>query len=237
MQTDTIVEPGKRRRRDAEINRVRILHAAREVFARQGLDATLHHIAQHAHLGVGTVYRHFRNRDHILDELFEDSIKRLRLVGSEALACEDPWEGLVSFMEQSVEMMTTDRGLWTLAIGGSSKAKNLAMGRENFWHVVPELLARAQKSGQLRADFRPEDMSVVSIMIGASATFTGRESPEAWRRYLTFYLDGLRGDGALSPLPVDELTPAQLDRAMSEWFPSRHGSHVTRLSATKPESN
>jgi len=221
-----MVDPGRRLRRDAEINRLRILQAAREVFARQGLDATLHHIAEQAHLGVGTVYRHFRNRDHILDELFGESIERLRRVGSDALACEDPWEGLVRFMEQSVEMMTTDRGLWTLAIGGSSKAKNLAMGRENFWHVVPELLARAQKSGQLRADFRPEDMSVVSIMIGTSATFTGHESPEAWRRYLTFFLDGLRSDRALTPLPVNELTAVQLDRAMSEWFPARQRSSV-----------
>jgi AcrR family transcriptional regulator len=232
MVADTIIEPGRRLRRDAELNRTKILQAAREVFARQGLDATLHHIAQHAGLGVGTVYRHFRNRDHILDDLFAESIEELRRVGRDALACEDPWQGLVQFIERSVQMMMTDRGLWTLAIGGASKSQNLAKGRENFWHVVPQLLRRAQASGQLRADFRPEDMCVISMMMGTSAQFTSHQSPEAWRRYLTFLLDGLRGDRALSPLPVPELTESQLDRAMDAWYPERRGTSMKHSTAS-----
>src|SRR5580658_3011854 len=102
-QQDT-VEARRPLRRDAQLNRAKILQAAREVFAQQGFDATLHHIAQHAGLGVGTVYRHFRNRDDILDALFDESIERLRRVGHESLACEDPWDGLMHFLESTVEM-------------------------------------------------------------------------------------------------------------------------------------
>jgi AcrR family transcriptional regulator len=44
-------------RRDAERNRQAILGAAKTVFARRGLAASLEDVAQEAGLGVGTVYR------------------------------------------------------------------------------------------------------------------------------------------------------------------------------------
>ena len=46
-------------RKDAERNRQRILDAARELFAEEGLGVTLNDIAHHAGVGVGTVYRRF----------------------------------------------------------------------------------------------------------------------------------------------------------------------------------
>ena len=41
-------------RRDAERNRERLLTAASEVFAQRGLDVTMHDIAAHAGVGVGS---------------------------------------------------------------------------------------------------------------------------------------------------------------------------------------
>ena len=58
-------------RKDAERNRRRILDAAREVFAERGLDAGLDHIARHAGLGVGTVYRRFPDKERLIEALFE----------------------------------------------------------------------------------------------------------------------------------------------------------------------
>ena len=218
--TPAVAAP-RRMRRDAERNRERILQAAREVFARRGLDATLHQIAEHAELGVGTIYRHFRNRDEILDELFDESLEQLERVGRDALACADPWDGLVQFLERSVEMMRNDRGLWALAIGGSSKTRHLAKGRTQFWRVIPQLLERAQAAGALRADVQPEDVAVITVMVGASAQFTGGQSSEAWRRYLALVLEGVRAERLDAPLPTKALSSSELDAAMSAWYPSR----------------
>ena len=44
-------------RRDAQLNRQRIIEAAREVFAARGLAATLDDVAHQAGVGIGTVYR------------------------------------------------------------------------------------------------------------------------------------------------------------------------------------
>src|ERR1039457_4829706 len=56
-------------RRDAERNRLRILQAAREVFADRGLDASLDQIAAHAGVGAGTVYSRFADKDALIDAL------------------------------------------------------------------------------------------------------------------------------------------------------------------------
>jgi len=57
METHGLAET--RLRKDAELNRQRILAAAREVFRDRGLNATLNDVARHAGVGVGTVYRRF----------------------------------------------------------------------------------------------------------------------------------------------------------------------------------
>ncbi|MFF3260228.1 TetR family transcriptional regulator [Streptomyces sp. NPDC002932] len=54
---------GRAPRRDAARNRARIIDAAREVFATQGVGAGLNEIAHHAGVGIGTIYRHFPDKE------------------------------------------------------------------------------------------------------------------------------------------------------------------------------
>jgi AcrR family transcriptional regulator len=60
---------GAPRRKDAQRNRRRLLAAAREVFRDRGVAATLNDVAHHAGLGVGTAYRHFANKEELIDGL------------------------------------------------------------------------------------------------------------------------------------------------------------------------
>src|SRR4051795_1323512 len=98
-------------RRDAEANRERLLAAAGELFAERGLDVTLNDIAHHAGLGVGTAYRRFANKEEVIDALFEERLQAVAGVANEALDDPDPWQGLVSFLERSLDMQFGDRGL------------------------------------------------------------------------------------------------------------------------------
>jgi AcrR family transcriptional regulator len=49
----------------AELNRRRIITAAREVFRDRGVSATLNDVARHAGVGVGTVYRRFSDKEEL----------------------------------------------------------------------------------------------------------------------------------------------------------------------------
>jgi AcrR family transcriptional regulator len=71
-------------RLDYLANRRRILEAAREVFARRGLEAEVKEIAERAGVGVGTLYRHFESREGLLAALVhqvgDDFLRRLQAV-------------------------------------------------------------------------------------------------------------------------------------------------------------
>src|SRR6266851_723708 len=87
-------------RRDAELNRRRIIAAAREVFRERGLAATLDDVARHAGVGVGTVYRRFANKEELVDALFDDMIDTVAALAQEAVADPDAWRGLTTSLEK-----------------------------------------------------------------------------------------------------------------------------------------
>ena len=64
-------EPGRRRavRHDAQINRERILTVAAELMGRRGRNVPLADIAEAAGVGVGTLYRGYRDRTALLHAL------------------------------------------------------------------------------------------------------------------------------------------------------------------------
>src|SRR3954451_17247530 len=98
-------------RADAERNRRRILDAAEELFSVKGLSVGLDEIARHAGVGVATAYRRFPDKEQLVDALFEEHVEALAGVAAAALEHDDPWQGVVRFMEGAVELQVANRGL------------------------------------------------------------------------------------------------------------------------------
>src|SRR3982751_1271580 len=97
-------------RRDAARNRQRILDAAKALFAERGLSVTLHDIARHAGVGVGTIYRHYPDKAVLIDLLFEEQLEGMAHLARQALEDPDPWHAVVWFHEQSLELQSRDKG-------------------------------------------------------------------------------------------------------------------------------
>ena len=207
-------------RADAARNRARLLAAAKEVFAARGLDATMDEVARRAGVGVGTAYRRFRNRDDLIAALFEERLDEFMGLLDESLADDDPWRGLSSFLERSMEMQAADRGFKDLLLQSAEGRERMRLFRAHMRPLVAELVRRARDAGVLRADVVEDDVLLVSLMTGAVADFANDVEPELWRRSLALLLDGLRANGA-SPLPVGPLDADQADRAMAAWRPGR----------------
>lgn len=73
------VESQRKERRDAAEHRQRILAAARELFATQGVDGTsMVEIARAAEVGQGTLYRRYANKGELCFALLGDNVRRLR---------------------------------------------------------------------------------------------------------------------------------------------------------------
>ncbi|MCU0490124.1 MAG: TetR/AcrR family transcriptional regulator [Chloroflexaceae bacterium] len=75
--TDIAAGKPRRERRDAAAHRQHILNVARELFARQGVDATsMHEIALAAGVGQGTLYRRFAHKGELAQALLADNTGR-----------------------------------------------------------------------------------------------------------------------------------------------------------------
>ncbi len=204
-------------RRDAQRNRQRILSAAREVFADEGLETSLEHIARRAGVGIGTLYRRFPDREMLVDALFEEQLQQLVALGQDAVRDEDAWRGLVQFLERTLSMQVADRGLKDLVTNRTHGRERIQLLRDRLGPLVDRLSTRAQQQGSLRADVSAEDMPVIAAMIGSVIDMTAAVAPNAWKRYLQLVLDGLASRPAgPGTLPAPALSDEQLDKAMRQ---------------------
>src|SRR5438067_2821594 len=81
----TTRSPTRNRRSDAIANRERVLVAARECFA-ESADAQVQDVARRAGVGVGTVYRHFANKEALMVALALNCVDEIHRYASDALA-------------------------------------------------------------------------------------------------------------------------------------------------------
>jgi len=178
-------------RSDAIRNRDKLLAAAGQEFAAQGLDAPLEHIAKRAGVSIGTLYNHFPTRDDFLNALLPARIGRaMDEIAAEALADDDPWRAFETYLAGIFSLQVKDRGL-TDAISQRIQLtpEVLEVCRRGLEHAV-RLIDRAKAAGRLRPDFEPADLT--PLVLAMSEVI--QRDPDGWPRFLAFYLDGLRVD-------------------------------------------
>jgi AcrR family transcriptional regulator len=181
----------KKPRADSVRNRQRVLNAATHVFAERGLDATLNDVAARAECGIGTVYRHFPNKEALVEALFADRLDEIVALADEANMIGDPWQGFLFFLERSMELQVLDRGLRGVLLHSQYGRKQVKEARDRIAPKVGRLVERAKAVGRLRADFDQLDVPMLINMIGSVADYTGDIEPGLWRRYLALIVDGL----------------------------------------------
>ncbi|HEX4467460.1 MAG TPA: TetR/AcrR family transcriptional regulator [Solirubrobacteraceae bacterium] len=193
-------------RRDAQANRARILEAAGAVFAAHGIDAPLDEIARRAGVGAGTLYRHFADRETLLDALFDERVRIFDQLMTEAAAADDAWTGLVELLETGFALQAADRGLKDILLARSRGLGRVHQPPEETVRAITGLLDRAKAQGALRTDVTITDLPMISAAIHGVIDLTGAVAPDVWRRTLQIILDGLRADGAgPTPLPHEPL--------------------------------
>jgi AcrR family transcriptional regulator len=199
-------------RADAQRNLVRVLDAAREVFAAHGIDAPVTDIAERAGVGVGTIFRRFPTKDDLLVAVVEQRTAQLIDAADVALESADPGAALRSFMETAAAMQISDV-CWCDAAGtdlfdrdGVRELTDVLVGK------MGELLTRAQTAGHVRADVRALDIPVLLMAVAKSGLMLEDAVPGAWKRYLGIIFDGLRPEAA-RPLPRRPLSRGDFEAA------------------------
>jgi AcrR family transcriptional regulator len=220
MSTSESESAARPLRKDAARNRDLLLQAARDVFAERGLEASLDDVAHRAGVGVGTAYRHFANKYELAQAILAEAIDEVLALADRAAESDDPWAGIVAFLERAAQMQSSDRGLREVLMGTHDPER---MEEVNQRISVPlnRLVDRAKAIGAIRPDVEATDIGIVVLMLCTVADITGDAAPDLWRRYLPMLLDGLR---AGSELPVPPVPEDVLRKAMNT-----HKQRLARL--------
>jgi len=198
-------------RADAQRNLVRVLDAAREVFAEQGVDAPVTEIADRAGVGVGTIFRRFPTKDDLLVAVVEQRTQQLIEAADLALESPDPGAALRGFMETATAMQISDV-CWCEAGADLFEREGIRELTDVLVGKIGELLTSAQTAGQIRSDVRALDIPVLLMAVAKSGLMLEDAVPGAWKRYLSIILDGLRPEAA-RPLPRRPLSRRQFEVA------------------------
>jgi AcrR family transcriptional regulator len=181
------------KRADARRNYDKVLAAAREAFAEGGESTALEEIARRAGVGIGTLYRHFPNRQALLEALYFGEVEDVVRSAAELGEGGDPWESLNAWLERFVAYVATKRAL------ADEMLKHLDRGapvfqasRDALYEAGEPLLRRAQDAGVVRPDVAIADV----IQMVMSIAKLPASDPAQTAHILRVALDGLRYSGA-----------------------------------------
>jgi AcrR family transcriptional regulator len=177
-------------RADARRNRARVLQAAQEAFAAEGIAVPLDEIARRAGVGAGTVYRHFPTKEALFEAIVLGRVRTMVGHVREQLTAADPGAAFFEVLTEIVEEGQMKRDL-TDALAGAGIDVSTALGdaREEMHDALGRLLARAQAAGAARTDVDASDVTTLLATMFFAAQRHGDGVPAG---VFAVIMDGLR---------------------------------------------
>ncbi|MGH8877186.1 MAG: TetR/AcrR family transcriptional regulator [Stackebrandtia sp.] len=185
--------PGGTSRADARRNRAKIVRAAQQAFAKEGLSVSLGEIARRAGVGAGTVYRNFPSKDDLLEAILSQRIERLTRLADGYAAGDDPGAGFFAFIKEVVTSTTGNRDLCGLfdSQDGWPRAVLLTTGKR-FNTALIRLLTAAQAEGAVRDDLNGADVQALLSGCVAIQRFQGEVGRQG--RMVSLVVESLRAE-------------------------------------------
>jgi AcrR family transcriptional regulator len=191
MATKRTQASARKPRMDAQRNRERILKAAKEAFTRFGAKAVLEDIAAQAGVGPGTLYRHFPDRDALIEAVYRTEVEKLAEAERRFAEAMPPLEALRAWMLLFVDHIAAKQiiapALNTFA-GGPAKLYEGSRGQ--IQEAIDALVKRAIKSGDIRRDL--ESFDLLRALIGAAHVSSTPDWQQSARRLVDILIAGSR---------------------------------------------
>jgi AcrR family transcriptional regulator len=185
--TETLLTRPKRA--DARRNYDKVLAAAREAFAQGGESTALEEIARRAGVGIGTLYRHFPNRQALLEALYVEEVEEVCRSAAQFEGSGDPWEALNGWFDRVIAYLATKRALAHELLNYLDlDAPLFQVCRTSLFDAGEPLLRRAQEAGAVRPDVTIAEVMQMIVGIGKIPT----TDPAQTERLVRIALDGLR---------------------------------------------
>jgi AcrR family transcriptional regulator len=185
-----IADAGLPKRADARRNHDQILIAAGDLFAERGVDAPLEEIARRAGVGIGTLYRHFPNRDTLTEAVYRREIEALCDGVGPLLEQNPPDIALREWMARFAAHVARKRGI-AVALKSALGPDNelFTYSHRRVREAIGALVDAAVASGTVRPDVDPEDLLRAMSGICMASELPGGDRTG---RLIDLIVDGLR---------------------------------------------
>jgi TetR/AcrR family fatty acid metabolism transcriptional regulator len=201
--TDALGEPEKRRA---------ILHAAVRVFAEKGYHGCrIADVARQAGVAYGLVYHYFRNKEALLEKVFEEQwaifLAAVRAIREGPGSSTERLAGVCRF---AVDVLKTAPAAVRVLLLEMARTPNVVRAghtRQTFedaLHLVAEMIADGQKAGEIRRDVEPTvgaagllgalELSLTAMLLGTVSSGSEAEVERAKAQVVAFVLQGLRSE-------------------------------------------
>jgi AcrR family transcriptional regulator len=183
--------PARKKRADAQRNREHILEVAKEVFTRDGAVASFDDIAQKAGIGSGTLYRHFSNRDALIEAVYRSEVEKLAAAEQRFAVTMPPLEALRAWMLLFIDHVSEKRLILPVMDTVAGGSMRLMEGSRSLIHTAfVRSIERAIASGDLRRDTDPNDFLRALIGVFHTTALPGWE--QSARRLVEILIAGSR---------------------------------------------
>ncbi len=163
-------------------NRDRIIEAAERVFASGG-DHGPEAIAREAGVGIGTLYRHFPDRNDLAAAVYDDELQAVAGSVQSLLHETTPLVALRRWMDRFPQRLEKKRAMApALRSLIESHADGPTLARERLVGAAQEIIDAGTESGEIRRDVQGED--IVTALIGICIATASNDDEEQLGRLL-----------------------------------------------------
>lgn len=163
-------------RKDARKNRDALVETARRHLSNKGVTASLEAIAREAGVGVGTLYRHFPDRDHLIFAALNARAEELRAAPDAIRESGPESTRLERWLAEVEKYLGSYQGLpgsiaEALECGDKSP---LSITCQEIIDLTDEFLTHAHRHGTVRAGVTGQNLFEVTLM----AAWLGSQRPD-----------------------------------------------------------
>ncbi|CEF42504.1 TetR family transcriptional regulator [Acetobacter senegalensis] len=190
-QVTDVNKPRRRPRSDGQRNREHLLHVAKAAFTAGEVDIPLDEVARRAGVGIGTLYRHFPNRDALIEAVYRAELDRLAEAAPVLAAQHPPVEALRAWMLLFVDYIAAKQVIAPALKGLVGRTSTLyAQSGTVLQTAIDTLVAAAVESGDISTNIEPVDL--LRALAGVSNFAAGPGWENSAKRLVDILIAGSR---------------------------------------------
>ncbi|HSX06454.1 MAG TPA: helix-turn-helix domain-containing protein [Candidatus Saccharimonadia bacterium] len=172
-------------RADAQRNYDLLLHTAEKIFLKNGPAVALESIARQAGVGIGTLYRHFPNRESLIEAVYAPKVLAV-ITKASSLFNTSPDKALLEWLRMVVRFSEQYNGFGILVRQASMDAHS------QLAQAGSQLLENAQSAQLVRSDIMITDLL---RLVNALTSDMTKEEVARVDTLIEVILSGLRSSG------------------------------------------